>query len=259
MTTVAAIQCVSDFAKLDVNRTKLESLVREAAGSGAKIIVAPEAMLTGYMREDGALTWRRSGWPALHRMNGLDPRGIAETIPGISTARFAKLAAELRVYLTVPLIEHDPATDSFFNSVVLKDPEGQTLLHYRKLHPWPYAETGWATPGNRGLQVVDTPLGKLGLLICYDINFEAANIRAAGVDILLYSIAWYDEPGSTWFQTGLPHVAAENKYAIIAANWSVSKEQRWCGYGQSLIADRTGKVVARVQKNTGDEIVYAEL
>jgi predicted amidohydrolase len=257
--TFAAIQCVSTFANPQANRARLESLVRTAAAQGAKVIVAPEAVLSGYMREDGGETWRLPGWPAMHAMKGIDPHNYAESVPGPSTAHFAALAAELQIYLTVPLIEHVSDTDCFYNTVVLIGPDGRLLLHYRKLHPWPYVEIGWATSGDRGLQVVDTPYGRLGLLICFDCTFEIANIRAAGAGTLLYSIAWYDLPKSVWFASELPALARKHGINVVGANWSVTAPQNWYGYGQSRIIDRTGKILAQARSDIGDEIVYATL
>ena len=257
--TFAAIQSVSAFADPAANRMRLDALVRTAAANGARVITAPEAFLTGYMREDGSETWRLPDRPAFHRMRTRDPRGYAETVPGPSTAHFSALAAELRIYLTVPLIEYVAATDRFHNTVVLFGPDGAPLLHYRKLHPWPYVEVGWATPGDRGLQVVDTPFGRLGLLICFDFTYEIANLRAAGADTVLFSTAWYDVPNSPWFSAQLPALALQHNINVVAANWSVAAPRTWHGYGQSRIVDCAGTILARASTDCGDEIVYAEV
>ena len=123
----------------------------------------------------------------------------------------------------------------------------------------PFAEKGWATRGDRGHQYVDTPFGRLALLICYDINSEPPALKKAGVDTLLYPIAWVDAAESTWFHKELPAIAARNKINIIGANWTVPVKQAWHGYGQSLIIDRTGCVLARVSKDVGEQIIYADL
>lgn len=256
---VAAIQFISEFGKPALNRQKLEPLIREAAAAGAKIVVLPETAISGYTSPDLKITWQVGHRALSDGLAGVSPKDVAETVPGESTTAFCKLAGELSIYLTIPLVEVDPKTGRCFNSVMLASPTGELLLHYRKLNPWPWAERGWATKGDRGLQYVDTPYGRLGLLICYDINFEPPHLKEAGIDMLLYSIAWVDRPNSPWFKENLPQIARQNDFDIIGANWTVSKRPDWDGYGHSLVIDHTGKVVAKVLNDTGDAIVYADL
>jgi predicted amidohydrolase len=184
---------------------------------------------------------------------------LAERVPGESTRVFGALARELEIYLTVPLLELDPKSGRFFNALVLVGPDGQLLLHYRKLNPWPFAEGSWATPGDRGHQYVDTPYGRLSLLICYDINFEPPKLALAKIDTLLYAIAWVDDPGSRWFEENLPAIARLNDMNIIRANWAVADTPDWSGYGQSRIISRTGEILARCKQDVGEDILYADL
>jgi predicted amidohydrolase len=256
---VAAIQFESAFAQSDRNRQRLEPLVRQAARHGAKIIVLPETAIAGYMTTDLKTTWQLAGWDLSPGLRGRDPTAIAETVPGVSTERLGALARELDIYLTVPLLEKEQSTGKFFNTLVLVGPTGEILLHYRKLNPWPFAETGWASPGDRGHAVLDTPYGRLGLLICFDINFEPDRLRQQQVDTLLYSIAWVDRPKSSWFRVELPRIARDHNFNIIGANWTVPAEPDWHGYGQSLIIERTGRVLARVSRDIGEQIIYANL
>src|SRR4029079_15269993 len=100
----AAIQCSSEFGAIEKNRDKLTQLVREAAASGAKIIVLPEAAITGYVSQDLKTNWHVSGWPIEAAFKGRDPIEPAETVPGPSTAQFCALAKELQIYLTIPLL-----------------------------------------------------------------------------------------------------------------------------------------------------------
>jgi len=256
---VAAIQFVSAMGKPEQNRARLKPFIREAARNGARIVVLPEAAITGYMSADLRTTWQVGGRRLSKGLKGVSPLAVAETVPGPSTRAFGKLARELKIYLTVPFIEIDRKSGQLFNTVVLVGPDGDTLLHYRKLNPWPYAERGWAEEGDRGYAYADTPYGRIALLICYDINFEPPVLSEKKVDILLYPIAWVDSAGSDWFQKQLPEIAGENDIAIVGANWSVPRKPDWHGYGQSLIINRAGKVLARVSKDIGEEIIYAEL
>jgi predicted amidohydrolase len=256
---VAAVQFISEWAKPAENRKALEPLVREAAKHGAKIVVLPETAITAYMSHDLRRTWQAGAKPLTPGLQGVSPDGLAETVPGESTRVFAALAKELGIYLTVPLVEVDPKQKQYFNTIVLVDPRGQIALHYRKLNPWPWAEKGWATPGDRGHQFLDTPYGRLGLLVCYDINFEPPRLKQNRVDHLLYCIAWVDVRGSTWFSRSLPAIAKQADVNIIGANWSVPQRPVWFGYGQSLIIRRTGEVAAKAKSDLGNEIIYADL
>ena len=257
----AAIQCHSKFGDPPGNRKKLTRLVRRAASRGAKIVVLPEAAVTGYLSADLNRTWQVPKRPVSEGLTGVDPADAAEPVPGASTEIFSELAEQLGVYLTVPLVEVDRKTGSYYNTSVLFGPDGRMLIHYRKRDPWPWAERGWATPGDRGNPVVDTPFGRLGLLICYDIHGQARIMGRLKIDTLLYSVAWVDTKNSDWFAKALPGVAKANGFHIIAANWTVPKEPapKWKGHGQSRIIDASGKLLAKVEGDLRDQIIYAEL
>src|SRR5919204_112817 len=94
---VAAVQCSSVLGDVDGNRRKLTALVREAAGRGAKIIVLPEAAVTGYLSQDLRTNWHLTGRPLEPAFRGKDPLPFAEPVPGPSTRYFAALAKELGV------------------------------------------------------------------------------------------------------------------------------------------------------------------
>ena len=258
---VAAIQCYSKFGEPEANRKKLIRLVNRAASRGAKIIVLPETAVTGYLSADLKKTWQAGGRPVSGGLKGVDPKDVAETVPGSSTKMFGKLAKKWGVYLTVPLLEVDRKTGRYYNTSVLLGPDGSILIHYRKRDLWKWAECGWASRGDRGNPVVNTPFGWLGLLICYDIHDQAKVMGRLKIDTLLYSIAWVEDKGSDWFAKKLPAIAKANKFNIIAANWTVPKAPapKWHGYGQSCIIDATGKVSAKVKDNLQEEIVYTEL
>src|SRR5262249_52180812 len=146
--------------------------------------------------------------------------------------------------------EADRKTGQYYNTVVLFGPDGAMLIHYRKINPWPWAEQGWATEGNLGHPVADTPFGRLGVLICYDIHKQAEELAKLKIDTLLYSIAWVDDKDSDWFPKRLPEVAAKNRFNIVAANWTVAKpnpEPGWHGFGHSMVVDAQGHVQASAE------------
>jgi predicted amidohydrolase len=244
--SVAAVQCPSVFGDPEKNRKALADQIRNAAYGGAQIVVLPETSVTGYMSEDLKKTWQVEKRELSEGLEGVDPSKAAETVPGPSTRFFGQLADEYGVYLTVPLLEVDPKTGHYFNTSVLLGPDGKILIHYRKRNPWRWAEKGWATDGNLGNPVVDTPWGRLGVLICFDIHKQAAVMKEKKIDTLLYSIAWVEDKGSEWFAKELPAVAKKNGFNIVAANWTVTRNPGtlWYGYGQSRVIDKDGKILA---------------
>jgi predicted amidohydrolase len=258
---VAAVQCSSEFGSPEKNREKLADLVKNAAYHGAAIVVLPETSVTGYMTPDLKKTWQAGKRVITAGLEGVDPSDAAETVPGPSTEYFGKLADQFGIYLTVPLLEVDRRTGQFFNTSVLLGPDGRILIHYRKRNPWPWAEIGWATPGDLGNPVADTPWGRLGCLICFDIHKQAEIMAAKKIDILLYSIAWVDRPKSEWFAKRLPDIARQSGFAIVASNWTVPKgpEPAWFGYGQSRIIGSDGTILSELKDLLEEGITYAEL
>jgi predicted amidohydrolase len=273
---VAAVQCSSDLGAVEANRRKLTALVEEAAGNGAKIIVLPEAAVTGYLSQDLRTNWRLKNWPIENVFQGKDPLPFAEPVPGPSTDHFAGVAKRLGVYITVPLVEVDrgPVPKSandvapkalrgkprLFNTVCLVSPEGKLVAHYRKLTPWPHPEKSWATAGDRGVQVFDTEYGRVGLAICFDIHTILPKYQQHRLWALLYPIAWVDGAHpAEWFWHELPKRVAPFDHYLIGANWSVDDRQPWTGYGFSTILGPGGKVVASAKSLHGSEIVYATI
>jgi predicted amidohydrolase len=197
-------------------------------------------------------------------------------VPGPSTDHFCRLAKELRIYLTIPLLEcvsqslpgteeddrelEQKGTPRYFNTVCLANPAGELVAHYRKLNPWPYPEKSWATAGDRGLQVCDTEYGRVGLAICFDIHTILEDYESEHLWALLYPIAWVDEVHpADWFWHQLPARVGRFKHYVIGANWSVDRQERWRGYGFSTIISPQGNVVATAKSLYGSEIVRAEV
>jgi len=181
------------------------------------------------------------------------------------------LAKELSVYLVVTLIEKveregvgegKPKVD-YFNTAVLLGPDGKVHCHYRKLNLWPPGDATWAQPGDRGPGLCDTPLGKLGLLICYDLSSGVMEkLKAAGATMALYPVGWvHPKPPADWFEKMLPEKVKEWGVPLIAANWSVAELPQAgdaCGYGFSTIYAADGRPLAGAGPD-GTDVIFADL
>lgn len=121
---------------------------------------------------------------------------LAEAIPGPSTQKLGALAAELGIVIVASLFERR-AAGLYHNTAVVLDSDGQIAGQYRKMHipddPG-YHEKFYFTPGDQGFEPINTSLGRLGILICWDQWYpEAARLMAlAGAEILIYpsAIGW---------------------------------------------------------------------
>ena len=162
------------------NLAVIETRVAEAAKSGARLVLLQEL----------------HNGPYFCQYECVDEFDLAETIPGPSTERLGKLAKQHGVVLVSSLFEKR-ATGLYHNTAVVFDADGSTAGKYRKMHipddPGFY-EKFYFTPGDIGFTPIDTSVGRLGVLVCWDQWYpEAARLMAlAGAELLLYptAIGW---------------------------------------------------------------------
>ena len=160
----------------------METGIREAAGHGADLVLLPELHNGPYFcqTEDPAVFDR------------------AEPVPGPTTQRLGRVAAETGTVIVGSVFEHR-APGLAHNTAVVLDRDGSLAGTYRKMHipddPG-YYEKFYFTPGDTGFRPVETSLGRLGVLVCWDQWFpEAARLMAmAGAEILLYPTAIGTDP-----------------------------------------------------------------
>ena len=164
----------------DANLSIIEARVAEAARQGAKLVLLQELHNGAYFCQH----------------ESVDEFDLAESIPGPSTERLAALAKQHKVVVVSSLFERR-AAGLYHNTGVVFDADGSTAGKYRKMHipddPGFY-EKFYFTPGDIGFKPIDTSVGRLGLLVCWDQWYpEAARLMAlAGADLLLYptAIGW---------------------------------------------------------------------
>ena len=164
----------------EANLSVIEARVAEAAKRGARLVLLQELHNGAYFCQH----------------ESVDEFDLAEPIPGPSTERLGKLAKQHGVVLVGSLFERR-AAGLYHNTAVVFEKDGSLLGKYRKMHipddPGFY-EKFYFTPGDIGFKPIDTSVGRLGVLVCWDQWYpEAARLMAlAGAELLLYptAIGW---------------------------------------------------------------------
>jgi len=231
----------------NANLRQCLALATEAANGGATLIVLPELSNCGYFfasRQD-----------AFHH---------AEAVPsGRSVQAWIEFASLHRVYLAAGLNERDGM--QLFNTSVLIGPNG-FIGKYRKAHLW-NLEKLWFTPGDTGFPVFDTPIGRIGMLICWDIWFpEVARILSQqGADIICSLNNWVWTPPPLFDEAGkcmasyLTMTAAHVNNVFIAAASRIGEERDSRYLGCSLIAGNNGWPIGKVASANRQEILFADI
>ncbi len=200
-------------------------------GPPTDLVLFPEAALTGYVSPNSEFALSR----------------FAERLDGPTRDALHHLAKRFDCLVVGPLVEREG--DACFNTMIGVTPEGETLLHYRKHHPW-FPET-WATPGPGPSKIVTWRGTKLLTAICFDIHFLEAD-AAAQLDraqLLLFPSAWVDDEGDS--RPGLlKGIAQRHRTAILNANWGPGRP-RLPGQGGSMFINAVGASKGRLKTATG--------
>ncbi|HRQ63349.1 MAG TPA: carbon-nitrogen hydrolase [Xanthomonadaceae bacterium] len=245
MIRVALVQ-ERNHGSVEANLRQIEARVREAAAAGAQLVLLQELHNGPYFcqHEDTAEFDR------------------AEPVPGPSSARLSALARDSGLVLVGSLFERR-APGLYHNSAVVFDADGSLAGVYRKMHipddPG-FHEKFYFTPGDLGFEPVDTAVGRLGVLVCWDQWYpEAARLMAlAGAEMLLYptAIGWdpSDEPAEkqrqrdAWITIQRSHAVA-NGLPVLSCN-RVGHEPSPVGasgidfWGASFVAGPQGEILA---------------
>ena len=205
----------SNTADIQHNTERLQSKIRELAAQGAELIVLQEI--------HNGLYFCQTEHPDIFDQ--------AETIPGPSTESFGQLAKELGVVIVLSLFEKR-APGLYHNTAVVMEKDGTIAGKYRKMHipdDPAYYEKFYFTPGDLGFHPIETSVGKLGVLVCWDQWYpEAARLMAlAGAEMLIYPTAIGYESSDTdeeknrqreaWITVQRGHAVA-NGIPVIAVN-----------------------------------------
>lgn len=222
---LAALQMFARPGDIDANLAAIREAAATAAADGASLLAAPELATTGY----GA---------------GELIRGLADGAEGRQVAGLASIAAQHGVTVVAGFAER--VGDAVYNSAALVRPDGRRAI-YRKCHLYGPYERGLFAPGDKAPELVDVDGVKVGLLICYDVEFPESvrHLASAGADVIVVPTA-LPESEHAAFIAGkiLPVRAFENQVAVIYANHAGSDE-RFTYAGRSCIAVPDGSLAAQ--------------
>ena len=201
---------------LDRDRTidKLATYAAEAAGEGAQLVVFPETFVPAYPSS----RWAKAlaGW-ADPRAKEAFARLRRESleVPGDAERRLGEIARENGIWLVTGVNEVDPEKPgTIYNSLLYHAPDGTLAVHHRKLVPTNHERLVWGQGDGRGLRAVETPLGRIGGLICWENYMPLArfSLYESGVEIYIASTA---DDSDAW-QATLVHIARESRAFVVA-------------------------------------------
>jgi N-carbamoylputrescine amidase len=236
----------------DANLDAIEAGLREAAAAGARLVLLQEL----------------HNGPYFCQRECVDEFELAETIPGPGTERIGKLAEELKLVVVASIFEKR-ATGLYHNTAVVFDRSATIAGKYRKMHipdDPAFYEKFYFTPGDMGFEPIDTSVGRLGVLVCWDQWYpEAARLMAlAGAQMLLYptAIGWdpndeqaeKDRQREAWVTVQRGHAVA-NGLPLLACNrtgYEADPSGVGAGiqfWGTSFVAGPQGEFLAKA--NTG--------
>ena len=240
----------------DANLKKTLRAAERAARDGAQIICTQELFRSQYFCQSADHKYFR----------------LAETIPGPSTAAFAKIAKRHRVVIIASLFEKR-AAGVYHNTAAIIDADGSLLGIYRKMHipddPL-YYEKFYFTPGDLGFKAWQTKHAKIGVLVCWDQWYpEAARLTALqGAEILFYptAIGWH--PGEkkkygalhhgAWEMTQCSHAVDNGCYIAVANRGGVERPVGGDGiefWVQSFVAGTFGQILARASPDKEENLL----
>src|SRR6266542_61343 len=241
--TAAAVQIAPAPGPLTAEAIKsnvekcVEYVERCVDATGAELVVLPESATTGFT----------PGLPAEALWD------LVAEIPGPLTEPVQQTARRLGVHVVIGSYQRGPERGTVRNTAALIGPSGEVLGAYHKTHVFcgeGRAEGGWVTPGDEAV-VVDTELGRIGLIICFDGDYpELARIEAVrGAEVICRPSALL-RSADLWELTTRAR-AYDNHVFVIGANATGTDPAGVHYFGNSLIVTPIAEVVARAASHTG--------
>ena len=247
----------TDRGSVSANLDAIEAGLRKSAAAGVQLVLLQEL----------------HNGPYFCQHESVDEFDRAESIPGPSTQRLGALAAELKLVLVCSLFERR-AAGLYHNTAVVFDRSAQIAGVYRKMHipdDPAFYEKFYFTPGDLGFEPVQTSVGRLGVLVCWDQWYpEAARLMAlAGADLLLYptAIGWdpaddaaeKERQRDAWITVQRGHAVA-NGLPVLVANRTGFEAAPDGGrgiqfWGSSFVTGPQGELLARASEGERELLI----
>ncbi len=234
--TVACVQSTPVIGDAIESLVRIDAAVREAAAHGANIVVLPELANSGYMFTDPD-----------------ELRVAAQPLDGPYIRHLVELASALGILIVSGFAEL-AADGLVYNSAVIVDREG-VQASYRKAHLWNAEKTCGFTAGSGRPPVVDTEYGRIGLMICYDLEFPewVRQVALDGADLLCAPVNWPLSPRPECERPGeiirvQANAAVNRMYVAAADRVGCERGQDWLG--GTVIVDADGYPVTPIHLGT---------
>ena len=248
----------ANTADMELNKQNLVKGIYECAKQGAELVVLQELHNGLYFCQ----------------VEDTDNFDQAEPIPGPSTEMFGSVARELGIVLVLSLFERR-AAGLYHNTAVVIEKDGSIAGTYRKMHipdDPAYYEKFYFTPGDLGFQPIDTSVGRLGVLVCWDQWYpEAARLMAlAGAEILIYPTAIGWETSDTdaektrqrdaWQTVQRGHAVANGIYVVTVNRTGYEADPSGVTggipfWGTSFVAGPQGEILAQASTDKAENLV----
>lgn len=236
---IALAQMTPVNGNISGNLAKMEAIANECKQKfpNVRLLLFPELCTTGYVLSETL-------------------KEVAQTWNDFIFQRMSRLAQKLQLYIAYGYVEKEDEAN-LYNSLILIHPSGQCAGNYRKIHLTPL-EKAWFTPGAKPV-LVNTELGRIGLMICWDLAFPelARHLSVRGAELLLVPCAW-ESPFHAPFQKFAMARALDNTVYVAACN-QVGRSFSFHFFGLSCIYGPDGSEIAIANMDDQEEIIRATI
>jgi nitrilase len=219
--TAAVVQTSPVFFNKVQTVDKIQALIGQASKKKASLIVFPEVIIPGYPR--GLIFGTTVGSRTLEgREMFLRYWENSVVVPGPETNLLARAAKEANAFVAVGVTEKDKISDTLYCTLLYFSPEGNLIHKHRKLKPTAAERILWGEGDGSDLNVLDTSIGKLGGLICWEnyMPFARTALYQQGIEIYVAPTA---DCRGTW-QSSLEHIACEGRCFVLGCNQILTSE-----------------------------------
>ena len=230
------------------NFETIQNFAHNAKANGAKMMCLPENF--NFMG--------KSGEGLIHH----------QPLTGEFIERYRQLARDASIWLSLGgFLESSTTADKYYNTHIIISETGEIKAVYRKIHLFDvkiseklsYNESKFIIPGEKIPDVIETPIGKIGISICYDLRFPELYRKLAlkGAQILLIPAAFLEKTGYAHWEVLLRARAIENTCYVIASAQDGVHDGGRISYGHSFVIDPWGNVIANAGEKS--KLIYADI